>query len=137
MTDQAKTSKLNDAQACRLFGVTPMTLRHWRQGTPRRTALPHVTDKTGKRSYLVTKLDKWAASNGIQMKCTVEQAVNESAAVQDKKVAVTATGTPSKKQSVVGTKKAVQTAVAKKTATPKPEKAAIKAAEAPQKTAAA
>lgn len=46
--DKAATAtKLNDSQVCALFGVTPMTLRHWRQGTPRRTALPHVTDKTG------------------------------------------------------------------------------------------
>lgn len=128
--DKAATAtKLNDSQVCALFGVTPMTLRHWRGGTPRRSALP-FTEKDGKRVYTFGKLLKWASDNGIQTKQTLEKALKEEKPQTAKKVTTTATGTKGKKPSVVAAKKAVQKVAAKKVSTSKAKKAPSATAEA-------
>lgn len=126
----AASTKLNDAQTCVLFGVTPMTLRHWREGTPRRSALPFATDKEGKRAYTFGKLAKWATDNGIQLKCQLDKALKEEKPQKAKKEAPTATGTKGKKPLVVAAKKAVQKVAAKKVAASKPKKVAKLATEA-------
>ena len=65
-------------QTCALFGVTAMCLGLWRKGTATKSPLP-CTKETGGRGikFTASKLERWAAKNGVALVRTVEDVLQD------------------------------------------------------------
>lgn len=70
-------TKLNNADMQKLFGVSYMSILHWRKGTPRKTPLPHTVDKKGSPAYAPKAVASWAKKNGVEMTCEPEKLLTD------------------------------------------------------------
>lgn len=61
---------LSPDEMCGVFGVTKVTLYHWRKGTFHKTALPYHTKPHGslfRVYYKLAEIKKWARENDVEM----------------------------------------------------------------------
>lgn len=72
INNKPKSVDLSQKQVVALFGVTPMTIYHWRtKEVAGRPVIPH-TNSGVRLNFPSTKVTKWAAKHGVEMARTLD-----------------------------------------------------------------